>query len=71
VVGANLPEGIHHILVAVQKEDLFLRLADGEPASLLDALGIGEIQGTQAHLGEVHEEDIPPFAKVGLPHFDA
>jgi len=71
MVGANFPEGIHHKCVAVQTEDLFLCPADGEFAPLLDALGIGEVQGSEARLGEVCEEDIPPFAKVSFPHFDA
>jgi len=71
VVGAYFPEGIHHIHVAVQTEDLFLCPTNGEFALLLDALGVGEVQGSEACLGEVHQEDIPPFAEVGLTHLDA
>ncbi len=71
MVGADLPEGIHHIHIAVQAEDHFLCSADGEFASSLDAPGIGEVQGAEAHLGEVSEEDIPSFAKISVPHFDA
>jgi hypothetical protein len=71
VVGVNLPKGIHHICDTVQTEDLFLCPADGEFAPLLDALGVGKVLGSQASLGEISKEDIPPHAKVSLPHFDA
>jgi hypothetical protein len=57
--------------VAVKMEDLFLCPANEELALLLVAWGVGKIQGTQACLGEDREEDIPPFAKVALQHFDA
>ena len=64
-------QGMHDICVAVQTEYLFLCSADGDCASSLDALGVGEVQGSKACPGEVRVEDIPPFAKVGFPHFDA
>jgi hypothetical protein len=68
-VGADLPKGIHHIHSDVQTEDLFLCSADREFALSLDAPGVGKVQGTVAHLDEVCEEDIPPFAKISVPHF--
>ncbi len=68
MIGIDLPEGVYHICVAVQTEDLFLSPADGELAAVLDVLGIHEVQGSEACLGKVCQEDIPPFAKVGLPH---
>jgi len=71
VIGIDLPEGVYHVRVAVQTEDLFLSPADGELAAVLDVLGIHEVQGSEACLGQVCQEDIPPFAKVGLPHLVA
>jgi len=71
VIGIDLPKGIYHICVAVQMEDLFLSPADGELAAVLDVLGICKVQGSKAGLGQVCQEDIPPFAKVGLPHLVA
>ncbi len=71
MAGVNRPEGIHHICVAVQTEDLFLSPSNGEFAPALDVLGVRKVEGTKAGLGEVLEEDIPPLAKVGLPHLVA
>ncbi len=71
MVGVDLPEGIHHISIAVQMKYLFLCPADGELAPALDVLGVSEVEGAKAGLGEIHEEDIPPLAKVSLPHFVA
>jgi hypothetical protein len=71
VIGIDLPGGIYHIRVAVQAEDIFLGPADGELAAILDVLGICEVQGPEAGLGQVCQEDIPPFAKIGLPHLVA
>ncbi len=52
-------------------ERSFLGLSDGEFASALNVLVVRQVEGTEASLGEVSQEDIPPFAKVGLPHFVA
>ncbi len=71
MVSIDFPEGIYHIRVAVQTEDLFLSPPDGELAAVLDVLGICEVQGSDAGLGQVCQEDIPPFAKIGLPHLVA
>jgi hypothetical protein len=71
VVGVNLPKGIHHIRIAVQAENLFLSPSDGEFAPSLNVLGVREVESTKAGLGVVPEEDIPPLAKVSLPHFVA
>jgi len=57
VVGVDFPKGIHHIRIAVQTEDLFLCPADGELAPVLNVFGV--------------QEDIPPFAKIGIPHLVA
>ncbi len=54
VVGANLPEGIHQVRIAVQGEDLFLCPANGEFAQGLIASGIGKVQGSEAGLGQTH-----------------
>ncbi len=53
MIGVDFPEGIHHVRVAVQTEDLFLRPADGELAAVLNVFGISEIQGSEAGLGQV------------------
>jgi hypothetical protein len=71
VVGVNLPEGVHYIRVAVQTEDLYLSSSDGELAPALDVLGVREVEGAEARLGEVREEDVPSLAKVGLPNLVA
>ncbi len=71
MIGIYLPEGIYHVHVAVQMEDLFLGPADGELAVVLDIHGISEVQGSKAGLGQVCQEDIPPFAKISLPHLVA
>jgi hypothetical protein len=63
--GADLPKVIHHIHSEVQREDLFLCSAHREFAP-----GVGKVHGAVAHLDEVCEEDIPPFAKISVPHFD-
>ncbi len=67
MIGIDLPEGVYHIRVTVQTEDLFLSPINGELAAILDVLGVCEIQGSEANLGQVCQEDIPPFAKIGLP----
>ncbi len=69
MIGIDLPEGIYHACVAVQTEDLFLSPADGELAAVLNVLGVCEVQGSEAGLGQVNQEDNPPFAKINLPHF--
>jgi len=71
VIGIDLPEGIYHIRVAVQAEDLFLSPADGELAAVLNVHGVCKIQGSEAGFGQVCQEDIPPFAKIGFPQFVA
>ncbi len=53
MIGVDLPEGIHHICVAVQPEDIFLRPTDGELAAVLNVFGIGEVQGSEACLCQV------------------
>ncbi len=53
MIGIDLPKGIYHIRVAVQAEDIFLGPADGELAAILDVLGICEVQGSEAGLGQV------------------
>jgi len=50
VIGIDLPEGIYHVRIAVQTEDLFLGPADGEFAPVLNVLGVGEVQGSEARL---------------------
>ncbi len=69
--GIDLPEGIYYVCVAVQTENLFMSPADVELAAVQDVLGICEIQGPEAGLGQVCQEDIPSFAKIGLPHLVA
>jgi len=71
VIGIDLPEGIYHVHVAIQMEDLFLSPANGKLAAVLDVFGICEVQGSEAGLGQVCQEDIPPLAKLGLPHLVA
>ncbi len=71
MIGIDLPEGIYHVRVAVPAEDLFLSPANGELAVVLNVLGICEIQGSESCLGQICQEDIPPFAKMSLPHFVA
>ncbi len=71
VIGIDLPEGINHVRVAVQVEDLFLSPTDGELAAVLNVLGVCEVQGSQAGFGQVYQEDIPPFAKISFPQFVA
>ncbi len=51
MIGVDFPEGIHHVCVTVQMEDLFLCPADGELASVLNVLGVGKVQGSEAGLG--------------------
>ena len=63
MIGIDLPEGIYHVRVAVQTEDLFLGPADGELAPVLNVLGVGEVQGSEAGFGQICQEDIPPFAR--------
>jgi len=50
VVGVNLPEGVHHVRVTVQAEDLFLSSSEGGIAPALDVSGIREVEGAEAHL---------------------
>ncbi len=71
MIGIDLPKGIYHVRVAVQTEDLFLSPADGELGAVLNVLGICKVQGSEARLGQVCQEDIPSFAKVSFPHFVA
>ncbi len=71
MIGIDLPEGIYNVRVAVQTEDLFLSPSDGELAPVLNVLGVGGVQGSKACFGQICQEDIPPFAKVGFPHFVA
>ena len=67
MIGIDFPEGIYHVRVAVQTEDLFLGSANGEFAPVLNVLGVGEVQGPEACFGQICQEDIPPFAKIGFP----
>jgi len=53
VIGVDFPEGVHHIRVDVQTEDLFLCPADGELAVVLNVFGVGEVLGPEAGLGQV------------------
>ena len=69
VVGTNFPEGVHHVCVAVQTKDLFLCSSDGEFASAMDVCVVCQVESSEARFGEICQEDIPPLAKVGLPHF--
>jgi hypothetical protein len=71
VVGTDFPKGVHHVCVAVQTKDLFLGSSDREFASVLNVLVVRQIKSSEAGLGEVRKEDIPPLAKVGLPHLVA
>ncbi len=71
MVGADFPEGIHHIRIAVQTEDLFLCSADGEFGLVLNASGIGKVQCTEAGLCQIHADDIPFFCQSRFPHLDA
>jgi hypothetical protein len=71
VVGTNFPEGVHHVCVAVQTKDLFLCSSDREFASSVDVCVVRQVESSEARLGEVCQEDIPPFAKVGFPHLVA
>ncbi len=71
MIGIDLPKGTYHVCVAVQAEDLFLSPADRELAAVLNVLGVCEVQGSEACLGQVCQEDIPPFAKISFPHFVA
>jgi hypothetical protein len=45
--------------------------SDREFALALNVFVVRQVESTEASLGEVSQEDIPPFAKVGLPHFVA
>ncbi len=67
MIGIDLPEGIYHVRVVVQAEDLFLSPADGELAVVLNVLGVCKVQGSEAGFGQVCQEDIPPFAKISFP----
>ncbi len=58
MVGIDLPEGIYHVRVAVQAEDVFLGPADRELAVILDVLGIWEVQGSEAGLGQMCQDPI-------------
>ena len=71
MVGTNFPEGVHHVCVAVQTKDLFLCSSDRESASAVDVGIVCQVERSEARLGEVCQEDIPSFAKVGFPHFVA
>jgi hypothetical protein len=71
MVGTDFPKGVHHVCVAVQTKDLFLGTSDGEFAPALNVLVVRQIKSTEAGLGEVSQEDIPPLAKLGLPHLVA
>ncbi len=55
----------------VKYENLFHGITDGGVASLLDGIFVGHEEWAHAGLGEIGLEDIPPFAKESLPHFDA
>ncbi len=67
MIGANFPEGIHHVSGTVKTEDILLGPVDCEFASCLNVGVLGEIECPEAGLRQVLEEDIPPFAKVGVP----
>ena len=71
MVGTDLPEGVHHVCVAVQTKDLFLGPSDGEFASAVNVLVVRQVESAEACFGEISQEDIPSFAKVGLPHLVA
>ena len=63
---SNLPE----ILVR-QTKDLFLGSSDGEFASAVNVLVVRQVESAEACFGEISQEDVPSFAKVGLPHLVA
>ena len=71
MVGTNFPEGVHHVCVAVQTKDLFLGSSDGEFASAVNVGVVRQVESAEARLGEICQEDIPPFAKISFPHFVA
>ena len=37
----------------------------------MDVCIVCQVESSEARLGEVRQEDIPPLAKVGLPHLVA
>ncbi len=51
MIGVDLPEGIHHIRIAVQTEDIFLCPANGELALVLDVLGVGKVESSETGFG--------------------
>jgi hypothetical protein len=71
MVGTDFPKGVHHVCVAVQTKDLLLGSSDGEFAPAMNVFVVRHIKGTEAGLDEVSQVDIPPLAKVGLPHLVA
>ncbi len=71
MIGIDLPKGIYHVRAALKTEDLFLSPADGELPLVLNVLGVGKVQGSKSCLGQICQEDIPPFAKIGVPHLVA
>ncbi len=52
-------------------KDLFLCSSDREFASSVDVCVVRQVESSEARLGEVCQEDIPSFAKVGFPHLVA
>ena len=57
--------------MTVQTEDLLLGSVDCELASGLNTGMVGEVERSHACLQQVCKEDIPPLAKVSLPHICA
>jgi len=45
--------------------------SDGEFASAVNVFVVRQVESAEASLGEVSQEDVPSFAKVGLPHLVA
>ena len=71
MVGTNFPKGVHHVCVAVQTKDLFLGSSDGEFASAVNVLVVRQVESAEARFGEISQEDVLSFAKVGFPHLVA
>ncbi len=45
--------------------------SDGEFASAVNVLVVRQVESAEARFGEISQEDVPSFAKVGLPHLVA
>ncbi len=52
-------------------ERSFLGLLRRRTASAVNVCVVCQIESAEASLGEISQEDVPPLAKVGLPHLVA